>query len=487
MNWQKVIGSIFTIIAILSLYNFSCIKRYHRLGGIYIMLVAIPSLYNCLVSGFTSTSNYSNRYQVQTTILPLQTPLHYSTINIEEEAPRDVQSFEEWALYNGIQRADGFQLVGEDIDGFLDVSAYTTQDMPAGSDVLYIPNEMILSSTKAMEEFGRIPEAEQLLRDAGYESEIRHYYLMLKILSELDKGENSPYYLYFNSLPRYFANGASMILFCYTCIPPLVASLCKEERARLNNLQIKRPVQFISNEVKGDAELWKWVFQIVYTRAFNANDGSLNIVPMGDYFNHGTENEIWSTYDEAGNCYVQTTKDVPANSPLRMSYGDATNPSFLLARYGFLDETSPATFCKILPSHITQEMKDLGYAHNRMLFYKDTGEVSEEVYDILLYMALGEMDTSVQQKFYQAHMQADYATKQAIHEMYTPQTMQKLSEHIETFLGELEALEKKGEYGGKVAAEDHPRLPLVLRHNEFVRQTFLTVRSVQGLDQNSYV
>ena len=327
-------------------------KRHHRLGGIYIMIVAIPSLYNCLVSAFTSTLNY-NRYQVvSTTIQPRQTSLHYSTINIEEEAPRDVSSFEEWALYNGIQRADGFQLVGEDLDGFLDVSAYTIQDMPAGSDVLYIPNEMILSSTKAMEEFGRIPEAEQLLRDAGYESEIRHYYLMLKILSELDKGENSPYYLYFNSLPRYFANGASMTLFCYTCIPPLVASLCKEERARLNNLSIKRPIQFLSNEVKGNTELWKWAFQIVYTRAFNANDGSLNIVPMGDYFNHGTENEIWSTYDEAGNCYVQATKDVPANSPLRMSYGDATNPSFLLARYGFLDETSPATFCKILPSHI---------------------------------------------------------------------------------------------------------------------------------------
>ena len=28
-------------------------------------------------------------------------------------------------------------------------------------------------------------------------------------------------------------------------------------------------------------------------------------------------------------------------------------------------------------------MKDLGYAHNRMLFYKDTGEVSEEVFEIV--------------------------------------------------------------------------------------------------------
>ena len=185
-------------------------------------------------------------------------------------------------------------------------------------------------------------------------------------------------------------------------------------------------------------------------------------------------------------CYDQVTKDVPANSPLRMSYGDPTNPSFLLARYGFLDESSPATFCKILPSHVSEEMKNLGYAHDRLLFYKDTGDVSEEVWDILLYMALGETDTTVQQKFYQAHMQGDYATKQSIHEIYTPLTMTKLAEHIDKFLNELDSLEQKGQYGGKVAADDHPRLPLVLRHNQFVRETFLAVRHKQGLDQLEY-
>lgn len=205
---------------------------------------------------------------------------------------------------------------------------------------------------------------------------------------------------------------------------------------------------------------------------------------MADLFNHGTENEIWLSYDEYGNCYAQTTKDVPANSPLRVSYGDSTNPSFLLARYGFLDESSPATFCKILPEHISKEMKNLGYAHDRLLFYKDTGDVSDEVWDILLYMALGETDPATQQQFYQAHMNGDYETRQSIHEQYYPLTAAKLTEHIDTFLDELDGFKRKGEYGGKVAAEDHPRLPLVLRHNEFVRSTFEAVRCKQGLDQN---
>ena len=450
-------------------------------------LIKFSLLFSAVVSfpGFASAFGPPSSAKSDCTARPLRTLLRNTAIDISEEAQRDVASFKEWASYGGIQTADGFQLVGEELDGHLDVSAMTTQDIPAGSSVIYIPNDMILSSSKVIEEFGRLTEAEQLLNENGYASEIRQYYLMLKILVELEKGQDSPWFPYLNSLPRYFSNGASMTLFCYTCIPPLVASLCKEERARLNNLSVKRLVPFLSNEIKGDPKLWKWAYNVVYTRGFEAND-AFNICPMADYLNHGTETEVWMTYDDSGNCYAQALMDIPANSPLQMSYGDPTNPSLLLARYGFLDQSSPATFCKILPSHISQEMKNLGYAHDRMLFYKDTGEVSEEVWDILLYTALGETDPVIQQQFYQAHMNGDYATKQYIHEQYYPLSAAKLADHIDIFLDDLDGLERKGEYGAKVAADDHPRLPLLLRHNQFVRNTFLTVRTKQGLDQFSY-
>lgn len=411
----------------------------------------------------------------------------YNTaIDIDEEAQRDISSFEEWASYSGIQRADGFQLVGEELFvGYLDVSAGTTQDVPAGTTVLYVPNELIFSSSKAMEEFGRISEAEEMLVSNGYGSEIRQYYLMLKILVELQKGYDSPWYAYLNSLPRFFSNGVSMTPFCYTCIPPLLAALCDEERARLFNMSVMQGLSFLGDEIKGNSDLWKWAYQVVYTRAVEANNGDLNICPVADYFNHGTDHEIWLTYDADGNCYAQTTKDVPANSPLRMSYGDPTNPSFLLSRYGFLDDSSPATFCKIIPPYISDEMKNLGYAENRMLFYT-TGDVSEEVWDILLYMALGNTDQEKQSQFYQAHLNGDYATKQFIHEQYYPLTAKKLASHINTFLAELGGLEKKVDYGGKVASDDHPRLPLILRHNEFVKNVFLAVRHKQGLDLDGF-
>ena len=194
-------------------------------------------------------------------------------------------------------------------------------------------------------------------------------------------------------------------------------------------------------------------------------------------FNHGTETEIQLNYDEEGNCHAYTTRDVPAGSQLRLSYGDPTNPSFLFARYGFLDESSPATFCKIMIDNPSQELIKMGYEESRMLFYKDTGSVSPEVWDVLLYQLLGQYDPNLQQQFYQAHMNGDTQTKQQFHEQYYPQTSDALRQHIDNFLQELDVLMATAQQrmSGKKSWK-HPRLPLIMRHNEFVRQTFLKVR-----------
>lgn len=105
----------------------------------------------------------------------------------------------------------------------------------------------------------------------------------------------------------------------------------------------------------------------------------MKIIPLADYFNHGSDyTEIESSYDDAGNYYAYTSYDVTAGSPLRISYADPRNPSFILARYGFLDENCPATYCKLLPPTLNQDMLDLGYSTDRMLFYNN-GEVADEV------------------------------------------------------------------------------------------------------------
>lgn len=156
-----------------------------------------------------------------------------------------------------------------------------------------------------------------------------------------------------------------------------------------------------------------------------------------------------------------------------MSYGCPTNPSHFFATYGFLDETAPATFCKIMNIKPNQELLDLGYDFSRMLFYKDTGDISEEVWDIMLYQVLAS-DRDTQQVFYQAHMNGDADTKSAIHQHYFGETAMALQNHCDTFLKLLDELSSKAD--GKDVNE-HPRLPLILAHNDFVRNTFLAVKA----------
>jgi hypothetical protein len=159
-----------------------------------------------------------------------------------------------------------------------------------------------------------------------------------------------------------------------------------------------------------------------------------------------------------------------------MSYtaGDNSNPSFLFARYGFLDESSPATFCKIMISNPSEELVNMGYDHSKMLFYKDTGDVSPEVWDVLLYQILERFNPEHQQALYQAHVTGDQETKQALHEQYYGETSAALMNHVESFLTLLDEL------SSRTIGRDlnvHPRLPLILQHNEFVKESFLMVRA----------
>ena len=418
-------------------------------------------------------------------MLRMSTVLDNACISIEETAPRNFDNLEDWASACGVQKADGVQLITESADvadnGVTDINVgiMTTQNIAAGQPVLFVPNDMIISASKVREEFGIDRSAETLLGRLGKSEDLPQYYLMLKILSEYEKGEASPYFPWLNGLPRYFSNGSSMTHFCCTkLLPPLVGKLANRERIRFTYFyKALQDSQVLDNGlIKTNKALAKWAFAIVFTRCFpfgETDGGDSHIIPIADYFNHGTYTEVEMNVDKEGNCFVYSTRDVPAGSPLRISYGEPTNPSFLFARYGFLDESSPATFCKIMIPDHTPELINMGCDHSKMLFYKDTGEVSEEVWDVLLYRILGDTDRDTQQTLYNAHMTGDYETKQQIHEYYYPQTYAALQDHITSFLKDLDQLTEKAAGRNQ---EIHPRIPLVMRHNDFVRQTFLRVQ-----------
>jgi len=431
-------------------------------------------------------------------------PIDPVALDLAEDANREVTKMMIWAEQNGVLRGEGVTLSPESNDNNKDVYVVAKQDLPNGSPVIYVPEDLILSSNKAMVEFRysdnmveefllaeNMKMAEDMIRGMGAESEIRHFYLMLKILKEIEKGRDSLWFHWLDSLPRFYSNAAGMSPFCLLCLPPLMKKLAEEERANVNCLisSIKM-VPFLNDIIKDHPrDICRWAYQVVYTRSIETEDGDLRIIPAADFLNHGSEyTEIDYSFDEEGNYYSYTSYDVPAGSPLRISYADPKNPSFLLTRYGFLDKSCPASFCKIMPENVNEDMVELGYSYDRMLFYS-TGEVAEEVWDVILYSNLGLMgDVEDQRALMYAHRQGDSETKNMLHERHYEATRSTLLQHIDMFIEELDKLIEKANTVGRertYVRNEHPRLPLIIEHNNFVKQTFLNVRNRYSADSGS--
>mmetsp|Transcript_1053 Transcript_1053/g.2243 ORF Transcript_1053/g.2243 Transcript_1053/m.2243 type:complete len:539 (-) Transcript_1053:37-1653(-) len=422
-----------------------------------------------------------------TTYLSLAPSVAESAVDLSEYAPRNIIGFKYWASTMGIEKNDCFKLEEQDKKQ-REIYAMTTRSTEAGTAVLYVPEHLILSSSKAMAELRTdgMAEAEEYLASVGAESQLREYYLMLKVLLEYQKGSDSEWHKWLDALPRYYSNAVAMTEFCLTCLPPLMKKLAVEERdaQKLLSYDSIQSVPFLADDIKEGfpRDMVTWAYQIVYTRSVETEDGDLKIIPMGDFFDHASDYaEIVPQYDEAGNYYAVTAYDVPAGKKLRYIYSNPRNPSHLLARYGFIDEICPATYCKLLPPTVNEEMIELGYSQEKMLFYR-SGEVADEVWDIFLYTHLSSVSLEDQQLLMQAHRTGDAATKLALHDKYYHATSAALLDHVDGFIEDIDRLIKKAQTIGVDDVDsiyirnEHPRLPLIHKHNLFLRETFQNVR-----------
>eukprot|EP00581_Thalassiosira_minuscula_P015533 CAMPEP_0183728810 /NCGR_PEP_ID=MMETSP0737-20130205/28966_1 /TAXON_ID=385413 /ORGANISM="Thalassiosira miniscula, Strain CCMP1093" /LENGTH=382 /DNA_ID=CAMNT_0025960839 /DNA_START=127 /DNA_END=1275 /DNA_ORIENTATION=+ len=375
----------------------------------------------------------------------------------------------DWAAGYGVQQADGLQL--NSYDG-KDYFPATQVDIPAGSPVVYVPNDLVFSSSKAMQQYGNeLSACENQLVQAGVGDKVPLFRVFFAILVEYEKGQDSPFYPWLNSLPRIFNTGASMTYACFDCLPPYAAYLALSERQCFVNFQKAVRNAPFAEEVLKNVTVLKWAYNVALTRSIEYN-GERMIAPMADMFNHGTQTEVEISYDANGDCYAMATCDIPAGSELRISYGDPTDPTPLFAKYGFLDESSPGTFSKLM--HMRKEMEALGYTFSNLLFYRDTGDISPEVYDVVLYYCLLRNDEGLANGFYQAVMSGDEGTKGQYHEQYWAYTKEELQKHVDKMLTDLDRWSAKA---NSYDVNTHPRVPLILQHNAFVKETFMKVKS----------
>jgi len=264
-----------------------------------------------------------------------------------------------------------------------------------------------------------------------------------------------------------------MTFACFDCLPPYAAYLAMQERKTSVNFQKAAKLAPLNSEILNNVCALKWAYNVAITRSVEWY-GEYYLAPMADMFNHSLETEVEVSIDEYGNVIASATRDVPAGSPLRMSYGSSYNPSPIFAKYGFLDESAPATFCKLMEQ--TKEMEELGYTYDDLLFYHDSGEISPQVFDVVLYSILKtiEPDQANANAFYQAVVNGDEGTKQSYIQNYWSYIHGHLIKHVEGTLKSLAGWSAKAK---GYDLNTHPRVPVIMQHNEFVMQTFYNVKA----------
>ena len=194
---------------------------------------------------------------------------------------------------------------------------------------------------------------------------------------------------------------------------------------------------------------------------------------MADMINHSAEPNAEISFDAENNCYVMAIDDVYAGSPLSISLGDPTDPTPIFAKYGFLPTGCNTIFCKAI--HLEPQIKKLGYEFNELLFQTDTGEVYPAVWDIFLLKILQDYDAGLASQFTLACHNNDEATKETLHSNYFAYTLEALREHVYSIFGDVDQMTMNVQ---SYDLETHPRVPVIVAHNNLVRDTFSMTASL---------
>lgn len=393
-------------------------------------------------------------------------------VNVHDEmAERDVYSMEEWSTNYGVQKMDGIELYTEDGS---DYQLLSQASIPAGSAVLFVPAGMVLSSNAVVDEFGgSLQQAEQVLvqMDSGLQKRLPLFRLLVKILAEYDNGQESPFYPWLNSLPRQFYNGVSMTDACYACLPPYAGWLASNERIDYSHFvnALRKGYVPLSENTIYDDQVVKWAYNVALTRFKEVWQPTRQklIAPMADMLNHSAEPNCDITFDMEGNCNVQAIADIQPGTPLTISLGDPTNPTPIFAQYGFLPSDCSTIFCKAM--HLESQIKDLGYNFNDLLFQTESGEIAPKVWDVFLYEMLQNNDQGAAENFFVACKTNDEGTKEEYHNSYFQYTLDALKTHVYSILGDVDQLSMNAQ---SYDLQSHPRVPVILAHNNLVRDTF---------------
>ena len=239
------------------------------------------------------------------------------SLDVSEATKRNVDTLQEWAQECGVQTVEGLRIVQtapsiNNPDG-QDYHLVTKQDIEANTPVICVPQYLTLSSADISQELGGNLEAAESALESS--DRLPLFRLIVKILSEVQAGDTSPFYPWLNALPRRFNNGVAMTEACFECLPPYASYLASQERYTFEIFlqAMQKGYLELSTEILEDIPLLQWAYNVALTRHqinWNQEDQVDKIIaPLADMLNHASFPNCEIQFDEEGNAYVVASQD----------------------------------------------------------------------------------------------------------------------------------------------------------------------------------
>lgn len=407
-------------------------------------------------------------------------------------------TFQDWSIENGVTYNENifnsWEKSTNEPDN--DWGMVLQKDTAKDTVLVTIPSKLVLSSQKIQSEFSKDPSlffpAIQLLKSAGFSNQIPQFYLYIKLLIEYEKNSTSFWYQWIQSLPRNFDTAICMNEMEMDCLPPIAYTIAKTWRLQYNAfndaIQVIPQNDIISESMKSNKNVLEWAYNVVFTRCWcytgeedstigiNKNnrrkDVRVDLVPLGDMFNHGEDENIRIDYDSDDNVIISLRSDMNRGNPLLLSYGKETNPYHFLTIFGFVDEYQSEIFCQLFPNHDDSSM--MRFDTSKMVFRTKDGAISNAVWDFILYTILKAQVPDDLTIFNEAHVNDNKEMKAFLHSKYHLESCICLKNHVDQTIRDMNDLRMKMD---RLDDEQNSRIIMIRKNNKQVTRTFQKVKS----------
>jgi hypothetical protein len=453
---------------------------------------------------------------------------HYATTSSEDpslsEEPssyhrrRDLEPLFVWAVRSGVEFAHGVEMV-EDNNNTGNWGVVMTGAQEEGTAIMTVPTKLILSSDHFtgmdVRHWMEQQTISSMLDDYHPKEEyLPECLLMLRLLEERSKGKASLWYPWLESLPTSFSTGLYMNDLERSHVQRMAAPFLQEQDRQWHACRttILSLVHGQGPGIPSDLKEWlltretlqdtlRWAFSVVFTRSWRTPDGRQAIlVPLGDLLNHDSQManvQPCFRQDDASSasssssissssslhlCLTKATTDAGAGTSsssstrteLQLTYGMSEHPARFLVIFGFCDVTAPYVDAHIVDCFGTDAiLSEWPLIDTTQLVVSTTdGAIAEEVWNVFLYRVLQQYDPAQFRRLQQQEEEddGDALLEELLMEWEWTVALE-LKGHIQRVLNTM--------YPQIVVNEldlwNHPRLPMIVHHNKFMRETFLRV------------